>query len=100
MIIDILKNRRKLTRTSGEVGSVTGNLTLSSVIGGNFNSEIFVFGNRINFTDSSATLLGDDDLVLENSFPASIPSPASRVGDGIRCLTTKNLKNQSININQ
>ena len=76
----------KLTGTKGDVGSVTGNLTLSSKIGGNLLNDMLVFGKRINFTDSSAAL--GDDLGVASRL-ASMPSPASLVGDGIRCLTTE-----------
>ena len=79
----------KLTGTSGEVGSVTGSFTLSSVIGGNLVKDILVLGNRINLTDSSAAL--GDNLAMD-SLQASMPSPASLVGDGIRCLTTEIVK--------
>ena len=76
----------KLTGTNGDVGSVTGNLTLSSKIGGNLLSDMLVFGKRISFTDSSAAL--GEDLGVASRL-ASMPSPASLVGDGIRCLTTE-----------
>ena len=79
-------DKKLLTGTSGEVGSVTGSFTLSSVIGGNLVNDILVLGNRINLTDSSAAL--GDNLAMD-SLQASMPSPASLVGDGIRCLTTK-----------
>ena len=36
------------TGTKGDVGSVTGSLTLSSVIGGNFSNAMLVWGNLIN----------------------------------------------------
>ena len=36
------------TGTKGDVGSVTGSFTLSSVIGGNFFKAMLVLGNLIN----------------------------------------------------
>ena len=70
--------------TKGEVGSVTGNFTLSSEMGGNFSTEIFVLGNLINLVSGLENLTSEFCCV---GLEASIPSPASLVGEGIRCFT-------------
>jgi len=76
-----------LTGTKGDVGSVAGKRTLSSVMGGNFFREILVCGNLISLAEDSLT---EGEFPVGEDFAASMPSPASLVGEGILCLATKN----------
>ena len=74
------------TCTRGDVGAVSFSSTVASLMGGNFSSLILVCGRRIILGLAALTVAA---LSAGEVDSASLPSPHSRDGEGIRCFSER-----------